>query len=263
MTPYTEAGKLLKDWRMARRLSQMELAFDANVSTRHLSCVETGKAQPGRTLLSRLSDALDIPLRERNTLLVAAGYAPGYSRIDLSDAEIAPVRTAIECILKQQEPYPAFVINRYWDALMVNEAAGRLFAALRGGGAKHGNILRQVFDPEDMRPHIANWEDVAGDLIRHLHSDIAASPADGQAQALLAEILAYPDVPDAWHKRQPDLAPLPLLTTHFHHPRGMLAFFSTITTFGTPRDITLAEIRIECLYPADNHTAEFCAGLAP
>ncbi len=262
MYPYAQVGSLVKDWRTTRRMSQMDLAFEANVSPRHLSCVETGKSQPSRMLLTRLSDALNIPLRERNAMLAAAGYAPRYSRTDLTDVEIAPVRHAIECILKQQEPYPAFVIDRYWNMLMANDAAGRLLTTVRGEPPRHQNILHQVFDPESMRGCIDNWEDVAGDLIRHLHSDIAASPADERARALLAEILAYPDIPLEWHEREPDAAPLPLLTTHFRHADGALAFFSTITTFGTPRDVTLAEIRIECLYPVDERTAAFCRTLA-
>ncbi len=262
MQPYAHVGALLRDWRVSRHLSQMDLALDAGVSTRHLSFVETGKSQPSPALLARLSDALEIPLREQNALLIAAGFAPKYSRINLMDDEIAPVRQAIECILRQQEPYPAFVIDRYWDILMANDAAGRLFAHLRSGGAKHGNILHQVFDPTDMRPFLLNWEDVASDLLQHLQSDIAGSPHDARAKALLAEIMSYPDVPKEWQHRKPGATPLPLLTTHFDDKGSPLAFFSTISTFGTPRDITLAEIRIECLFPVDDATAQKCRELA-
>ncbi len=262
MQPYAHVGALVRAWRTSRHLSQMDLALNAGVSTRHLSCVETGKSQPSPALLARLSDALSIPLREQNALLIAAGFAPKYSRIDLSDDEIAPIKQAIDCILKQQEPYPAFVINRYWDVLMVNDAAQRLFAYLREGGAKHGNILHQVFDPSDMRPHLNNWEEVASDLMRHLHNDIAGSPQDARAKALLNEIMSYPNVPEEWRHREPGTAPLPLLTTYFNDKRSTLAFFSTVSTFGTPRDVTLAEIRIECLFPADDTTACKCEALA-
>lgn len=262
MHPYVQVGSLVKDWRTTRRMSQMTLAFEANVSPRHLSYVETGKSQPSAMLLARLSDALDIPLRERNTLLTAAGYAPKYSSTSLTDRELTPVRDAIDCILKQQEPYPAFVMDRYWNVLMTNDAAGRVLGTVRGDAPKHMNILHQVFDPECMRPFVENWEDVAGDLIGHLHGDIAANPSDTAARELLADILKYPDIPTAWQEREPGKAPLPLLTTHFKHESGGLSFFSTITTFGTPRDVTLAEIRIECLYPVDAYTTEFCKKLA-
>jgi transcriptional regulator with XRE-family HTH domain len=260
-TPSAHVGALLREWRAARRWSQLDLALEAGVSARHLSYVETGKAQPSRDMVARLADALDMPLRERNALLVAAGYAPKYRETALATPEMSPVRRAIEFILQQQEPYPAFVTNRHWDLLLANGGSSRLFGLLREGGPLHPNIMRQVFDPNDMRPLLANWEEVAGDLIRHLHNEVAAAPSDAKARALLDEVLAYPGVPDRWRTREPGATPLPMLTTVFRKGDLELRFFSTITTFGTPRDVTIDELRIECMFPVDEGTADVCRKL--
>lgn len=256
------AGALLREWRAAKRLSQLDLALEVGVSPRHLSCVETGKAQPSREMVTRLADALEMPLRERNALLVAAGFAPKYRETALTTPEMTPVRRAIEFILEQQEPYPAFVTNRHWDVLLTNRGCGRLFHFLRDGERVHPNIMRQVFDPNAMRPFVANWEDVAGDLIRHLHDEVAAAPSDTKARELLDEVLAYPGVPEKWRTREPGAAPVPLLTTVFAKGDVRLTFFSALTTFGTPRDVTLDELRIECMFPVDDATAEMCRRLA-
>jgi transcriptional regulator with XRE-family HTH domain len=192
-------GDLLRQWRGARRMSQMDLALEAGISTRHLSYVETGKARPSRELVALLAGALDMPMRDRNALLVVAGYAPGYRETPLSDPQMTLVRRAVEFILAQQEPYPAFVANRHWDVLMVNAGLARVFDWLRDGVQPHGNIMRQVFDPADMRPFVENWEEVAGDLIGHLHLEAAT---DKTSRALLDEVLAYPDLPARWKRRE-------------------------------------------------------------
>jgi transcriptional regulator with XRE-family HTH domain len=261
--PPAHVGVLLRDWRAARRLSQLDLALAADVSTRHLSCVETGKSQPSRDMLMRLADALDMPLRERNALLVAAGYAARYAETALATPELDQVRRAIEFILRQQEPYPAFVLNRRWDVLMANDAALRVNRfVMRGRASAHDNMVRQIFDPADLRPAVANWEEVAGDLIRHLHDLVAATPSDHAARALLDEALAYPGVPSRWRMRELDAVPLPLLTTVLRRDAHELRFFSTITTFATSRDITLDELHIECCFPVDEATAALCRTLA-
>lgn len=256
-------GTLLREWRAARRLSQLDLALDAGLSTRHLSCVETGKAQPSRDTIARLADALEMPLRERNALLMAAGYAPKYPETALATPEMVQVRRAIEFILAQQEPYPAFVLNRRWDILMANPAAVRVNGfVMRGRASAHQNMIRQIFDPDDLRPAVANWDEVAGDLIRHLHDEVAAAPTDAAARALLDEVLAYPGVPACWRTRELGAAPSPLLTTVLRRDQHELRFFSTITTFGTPRDVTIDELHIECCFPVDDATAELCLTLA-
>ena len=256
-------GVLLREWRAARRLSQLDLALDADVSPRHLSRVETGKAQPSREMVERLADALEMPLRERNALLMAAGYAPQYPETALSTPELAQVRRAIEFILEQQEPYPAFVLNRRWDVLMANRAAARVNTyVMRDRASAHTNMIRQIFDPNDLRPAVANWEEVAGELMRHLHTEVAAAPSDAAARALLEEVLAYPGVPARWRMRELHTPPRPLLTTVLRRDDHELRFFSAITTFGTPRDVTIDELRIECCFPGDDATAELCRMLA-
>ena len=259
--PAARLGALLREWRAARRLSQLDLALEAGVSARHLSYVETGKAQPSRDMVARLADTLAMPLRERNVLLLAAGYAPDYPERALDTPELAPVRRAIELIVEHQEPYPAFVLNRRWDVLLTNRAAGRVAGFLLGG-SKHTNMVRQFFDPNDLRAVVVNWEEVAGDLVRHLHDEVAAVPSDAGAHALLEEVLRYPGVPSRWRTRDLGAAPPPLLTVHFRKGDQELRFFSTITTFGTPLDVTIDELRIECTFPADEVTAEFCRALA-
>ncbi|HXS90628.1 MAG TPA: helix-turn-helix transcriptional regulator [Steroidobacteraceae bacterium] len=256
--PTAHVGGLLREWRTTRRLSQLELALEANVSPRHLSCVETGKAQPSRDMIARLADALGMPLRERNALLVAAGFAPRYRETELTSPEMAPIRRAIEFILQHQEPYPAVVMNRHWDILLMNDSIRRILERLRPGGPRHANMLRQIFDPQDIRGVLRNWEELAIDILRHMHNQVAMAPSDTKARALLDEILAYPDVPAQWRTRELGSTPQPLLNTVFGKDDLELRFFSTITTFGTPHDVTLDELRIECSFPADDATAEFC-----
>lgn len=204
-----------------------------------------------------------MPLRECNALLMAAGYAPKYPETSLNTPGMAQIRRAIELMLAQQEPYPAFLLNRHWDILMANPAAARVANfVLRGAGSPHTNMIRQIFDPKDLRSAIVNWEDVAGDLIRHLHDVIAATPSDTVARNLLEEALAYPGVPRQWRIRDLGTAPSPLLTTVFRVDNRQLSFFSTITTFGTPRDVTIDELHIESCFPMDEATADFCRKMA-
>jgi transcriptional regulator with XRE-family HTH domain len=253
-------GALLREWRTLRRLSQLELSLQSGVSARHLSYVETGKSQPSRDMIERLADTLQMPLRERNALLIAAGYAPRYPERALTTPDLALVRDAIDLILKHQEPYPAYVFNRYLDVVMLNGAAVRFFDFLCGG-VRHTNVLHQVFDPNDVRPYIANWEEVASGLIKHLQRVIASTPSDAKARELLDAALAYPDVPTQWRGRELGAAP-PLLSVEFRKDGQSLSFFSTVATFGTPREVTLEELHIECDFPADAATAQFCRELA-
>lgn len=256
-------GALLREWRATRRLSQWDLALAAEVSARHLSYVETGKSQPSRDMVIRLADALQLPLRERNALLLAAGFAAHYPETALDAPELARIQRAIGFIIAQQEPFPAFVLNRHWDIVMANAAALRVNRfLLRGRASAHANMLRHVFDPDDLRAVLVNWEEVAGDLIRHLHGDIAAHPSDRAARALLDEALAWPGVPPHWRLRDAGQRASPLLTTVFERDGRRLQFFSSITTFATPRDITLDELRVECCFPLDDATAAFCHELA-
>ncbi|MEO8201737.1 MAG: helix-turn-helix transcriptional regulator [Gemmatimonadota bacterium] len=253
-------GALLRECRSARGLSQLALALSAGVSARHLSYVETGKAQPSREMVSRLADTLKMPLREHNVLLLAAGYAPRFPETALSTPRLSQVRHAVDYLLAKQEPFPAFVINRRWDVLLANAAADRVakFLGLKG----HSNMIRQLFDPTDIRQYVVNWEEIAGDLIGHLHGAIASSASDTEARSLLDEVLQYPGVPERWRTRDLGAEPPPLLTTVFRKNGQELRFFSTITTFGTSGDVTVDELRIKCNFPGDDATADLCRDLA-
>jgi transcriptional regulator with XRE-family HTH domain len=250
------AGALLRYWRTARHLSQLDLALETGVSARHLSCLETGRSQPSREMVLRLADALEIPLRERNALLVAGGYAPRYYETGLAAPEMAQMRSAIELILNHQEPYPAIVMDRHWDVRMGNQAAARFTRFLLGADPTDSNIIRLSLHPNGLKPVTVNWEETAGDLICHLHSQIAALPSDERAKELLEEVLGYPGIPAQWRTREIGTPATPLLTTIFRKDGVELRYFSTITTFATPHDVTLDELRIECAFPADEATAD-------
>jgi transcriptional regulator with XRE-family HTH domain len=250
-----QVGTLLRHWRAARRVSQLDLALDADVSSRHLSFVETGRSQPSREMVLRLAEALQVPLRERNSLLLAAGYAPVYRETDLGAPEMREARQAVEFILAQQEPYPAVVVDRHWNLLLANQATHRFLALfLPGPPAGPPNAMRLMFDPQGLRPFVENWEDVAAHLIERVHRDAAGAPPNAPTRALLEELLAYPGVPTRWRTPQMDRAPSPLLSIAYRKDDLRLSVFSTITTFGTPQDVTLQELRIECFFPADETT---------
>jgi len=253
--PTGHVGRLLRHWRAVRRVAQLALAVEADVSARHLSYVEGGRAQPSRQMVLRLAEALQIPLRERNTLLLAAGYAPLFRETDLNTPEMAEARRAVEFILAQQEPFAAIVLDRHWNQLMANSATRRfleLFPECVPPGP--ANSLRMMFHPQGLRPFVQGWEDVAARLIQRLHREAAANPADPKLGALLEELLGYPGVPSRWGTPDLDRPPAPLLPLCFQRGGQTLRFFSTITTFGTPQDITLQELRIECFFPADEAT---------
>jgi transcriptional regulator with XRE-family HTH domain len=256
-------GLLLREWRELRRLSQLDLAHEAAISARHLGFIETGRAQASRETVSRLADALGVSLREHNALLLAAGYAPRYAESALAEPAMARLSQAVDLILSHQEPCPAFVINRRFDVLAANAAARRVNEfVLEGWRSPHANLLRQIFDPADFRRVIANWPEVAAKFLRRLQDELTASPSDPVIRTLLDDILRYPDVPEAWRRRDLGAEPEPVLTMVFNSRAGPLRFFETITTFAAPRDVTLDELRIDCAFPADAHTAEICASLA-
>jgi transcriptional regulator with XRE-family HTH domain len=260
-------GELLQYWRRTRHLSQLALAGEAEVSARHICFLETGRARPSRDMVVLLASVLDVPLRERNALLLAAGFAPVYGESGLDEPAVGAVRAALDAILRQQEPFPAVVMNRRWDIQRSNDAATRFFSLLlgaRGGGsAGPANVLRLMFDPAGLRPHVANWEAVAEALVQRVHREAVSGVKDEATTRLLAEVLAYPGVPA--RLRKPNLqAPLiPLVAVHFHKDGRAFNFFSTVTTLGTPQDITLQELRIECFFPADADTEARARALAP
>lgn len=252
-------GPLLKQWRERRRLSQLALAVDAEISSRHLSFIETGRAQPSRDMVLLLSRVLDVPPRGRNDLLTAAGYAPVYRETGLEAPEMADVRRALDFILRQQEPYPGLVIDGHWNILMTNGGARRLmglFLDAEATAAVGGrpNAMRLFYHPRGMRPYIVNWEATAAGLIQWLHRDLARGIGDAETGRLLAELLSYPDVPQKWRTLDLDAAPVPFLAVELRKGPTRLKFFSTLTTLGVPYDITLHELRVECFFPADRES---------
>lgn len=257
----TAFGRMMREWRATRRLSQLELALRAEVSTRHLSYVETGKARPGRDLVEQLAEALEMPLRHRNSLLLAAGYAPQYRESELAAPEMALIRRAIDVTLERHEPFPAFTTNRHWDLVQANPGMIRLLGAVRPGGPGHDNIVRQIFDPQAMRPFIENWDEVAGDLLRHLHHEAAQNPADRRIRALIEEALDWSGGSLPWRRAEAP-APLPVMTTVFRVGERRLTFFSTVTQFGGASDATVEDLRIETMHPVDDETRRFCIALA-
>ena len=257
-------GPLLRRWREARHLSQLDLALDAEVSARHISFLETGRAEPSREMLLMLSNVLDIPLRERNFLLLAAGYAPVYGETSLDDPRMTQVRAAVEVILKSNEPRSALAHDRHWNIVMANAAFIR-FVTMTLGKAPVGlqpltvstmprlNMLHLLFDPNGFRKVILNWEAIAKSLLNEAYRRLAWA-RDDALKNLITEILSYPGVPARW--REPDLeAPHDLILPMELSLDGKIAkMFSTVTTVATPHDVTLQELHVEVFYPADADT---------
>jgi transcriptional regulator with XRE-family HTH domain len=253
--PKGNFGALLRRWRAIRRVSQLDLTLEAEISMRHLSCVETGRAQPSREMVVRLADALQVPLRERNLLLAAAGYAPLYRQTALDTTDMDAARFAVELLLAQQEPYPGIVVDRYWNILQMNAGMDRFLALFPTCDlVLPRNAIRLVFHPQGLRPHIENWRDVAARLIQRVHREVIANPTDEKMRRFLDELLGYPDVPNRWRAIDLDAVLPALLTINYRPKLGTLRLFATLTTFSTPQDIALQELRIESFFPADQET---------
>src|SRR3954469_16433525 len=259
----TSFGTLLRRWRDARGMSQLALATEAGISTRHLSFLETGRAQPSREMVQLLAGMLDVPFGDRNALLVSAGYAPAYGERPLSARELEPVRRALTFTLRQQEPFPALVLDGEWNIVMRNEASHRIFDLFtdRGDTGKPINVMRTVFDPRGMRKFIVNWEELAECLVHSMHRHVAATGSETMA-TLRDELLSYPGVPSRWSVPDPTVAMPPLVSMQLKKDDLSLTFFSMITTLGTPRDVTLQQLKIECFFPADTITEQLARRLA-
>jgi len=236
-------------------MSQLDLAVAAEVTPRHVSFVESGRAQPSREMVLVLARALDVPLRERNQLLLAAGYAPLYRETGVDEPSMAQVRAALDRVLAHHEPFPAVVMDRHWNIVLANKAAAAMFAWLLGGSRQPANVLRLMFDPDGLRPFVANWEQVGEALVQRVHREAVGGVPDAQTASLLRDLLAMPGVPERW--RAPDLTatPLPVLPISFRKSQLAVSYFSMVTTVGTPQDVTAQEIRLESFFPADEATA--------
>ena len=249
-------GTQLRHWRTRRRLSQLQLSLDAEVSTRHLSCVETGRALPSREMILRLAHRLDVPLRERNHLLTSAGFAPMYGARPLGDAAMASAREVIGLVLRGHDPYPALAVDRHWNVVLQNRAVALLLEGVAPALLEAPvNALRLSLHPEGLARRIVNFAAWRGHVLARLHQQRLASGEEALRE-LEAELAGYPapagapPAPDVWASEPAIVVPLVLDTS-----AGRLSFISTTTVFGTPVDITLAELALETFFPADAATA--------
>jgi transcriptional regulator with XRE-family HTH domain len=256
------AGTLLRRWRDMRGKTQLDLSIDAGISQKHISFVESGRSVPSRQTLLDLAQALEIPLRERNELLLAAGYAPVYDQSGLDGPAMKSINGALQRMLRQHEPFPAVVMDRYWNVLLTNDATQRFLNCFIDASVRQGqrNLLHLMFDPARMRPFIANWPQAARSLIARVHGEALGHIIDLNTKRLLDELSKYPGVAPEW--RTPTHADtLPVIPLAFTKGEVTLNYFSMITTVGTPQTVAAEELRIECMYPADEATEQAHARL--
>lgn len=262
-TPPNDLGVLMRHWRDVRGISQLDLSFNAGVSQRHISFIESGRSVPSRQMLMDIAQALDIPLRERNTLLLAAGYAPMYADAAWNAREMQSVTNALGRMLRQHEPFPALVMDRYWNVLMTNEAAPRFFNCFIDMAARKGprNMLHLVFDPDGMRPFVSDWQTVADSLIQRVYRESVGRVIDDRTRELLDALRAYPGVEESREPGRPEsaagaasAAAMPVIPIGFVKNGYVMKYFSMVATVGTPQTIAAQELRLECMFPADDET---------
>jgi transcriptional regulator with XRE-family HTH domain len=255
--PSETFAERLRWWREHRGHSQLAMAGRAGVSQRHLSFLELGRASPSREMVDRLAAALDIPLRQHNALLLAAGFAPEWRQRDLGAPDLAEVASALDYMLAQQEPYPAVVVDRHWNLLKANTGAVRLVEFLVGPIAPGTpiNLADALVAPDVLRPYLTNWAEVVRHFIRSVEADAAA---DGlvETAALLERLMGYRGVRAALSAGRSTADNGPVLAMHFRKQDTSLRLFTTIATLGTPQDVTLQELRIECFFPMDDAAAK-------
>jgi transcriptional regulator with XRE-family HTH domain len=246
-------GDQLREWRQLRRRSQMDLALDADISARHLSFIETGRSRPSRDMVLLLAQELDVPLRERNAMLLAAGFAPVYGEHSLDDSELAVARRAIDIVLRGHEPYPALAIDRHWNLVAANRAVGPLIASAAPELLEPPiNVLRLSLHPKGLAPLISNMAEWRAHILERLKRQVVAT-ADTVLGELFEELRSYPASDGAAGETEIGGVLIPL---RLASPIGELSFLTTTTVFGTPMDVTLAELAIESFFPADEATSE-------
>ena len=251
----TELGRLLRRWRSLRGRSQLDLALEAGISQRHLSFVESGRSTPGRQKLVDLAEALDVPLRDRNALLLAAGYAPIYVEHGWNEPQMRSITGAVERLLRQQEPFPAFLMDRYWNVLATNDATPRFFGQFVDLAARKGprNVLHLMFDPAGMRPFIRDWDRVARTLIERVHREAVGRVIDERTSELLDALASYEG---AGGGSAGPADALPMIPLSFEKDGVVLDYFSIVSTVGTPTTISAQELRLECMFPVDDATEQ-------
>ena len=256
--PERELGGFLRYWRQQRGKSQLDLSLDAGVSQRHISFVESGRSVPSRDTLIAIAEALDVPLRERDALLLAAGYAPIYSDRAFDAVEMQSLTNAVERMLRQHDPFPAIVMDRYWNVLMTNDSSPRFFGSFVDLSRQRSprNLLHLMFDPHGMRPFVHDWESVARGLIQRVHRESVGRVVDEKTRQLLADLGRYPGVKPEWRSPAvPSIARVvPVISYSFLREDQVLNYFSLVTTVGSPAAIAAEEMRIECIFPADPKT---------
>lgn len=258
----TPVGELIRDWRQRRRLTQMDLALDAEISPKHLSFMETGRSRPSRQMVLHLAEQMEVPLRERNAMLVAAGFAPVFPERSLDAPDLAAARRAVDLVLKGHEPYPALVVDRYWNLISANAAiAPFLGAAASELLVSPVNVLRLTLHPMGLASKIVNLTEWRNHLLERLKRQIDAT-ADAALQALHDELKAYPAPPAAVGARHGDDLGGVAVPMRLQTELGVLSFIGTVTVFGTPTDVTLSELALETFFPADDFTAKALHSLA-
>jgi len=252
------AGALIREWRQRRRLSQLDLALDAEISQRHLSFIESGRARPSRGMVLRLAEQMDVPLRQRNRLLIAAGYAPSFGERKLDDPALKPALAAVEQVLKGHEPFPAMAVDKGWNMLKANASVSRLLEGIEDPALllePPVNVLRLSLHPKGLAPRIVNLGEWRTHLLERLRLQIENS-GDPGLQALEKELTSYPG-PATPEPHEPDAAHNIAVPLRVRMGDQVLSFISTITVFGTPLDVTLSELAIESFFPADAGTADY------
>lgn len=263
MNTVRHVGDMVREWRQRRRMSQLDLALEADISTRHLSFLETGRSQPSREMVLLLAEKLDMPLREQNIMLVAAGFAPLYSERSLDDPALKSMRAAVDLVLKGHEPYPALAVDRHWSLVSANEALLALVDGVDPALLKPPvNVLRLSMHPAGLARRVVNFTQWRDHLVARLHRQVDLT-GDAVLAALIDELRSYP-IPDTAARTpttQPDYAGV-IVPLRLKAGEGVLTLFSTTTVFGTPVDVTLSELAIEAFFPADAETAQALGDLA-
>jgi transcriptional regulator with XRE-family HTH domain len=261
MSQHQSFASSLRWWRRHRGLSQLDLAGRTAISQRHLSFMELGRAAPSRDMVMRLATALDVPLRQHNALLIAAGFAPVWRQTDLAAPELSEIHRALDFMLAQQEPFPAVAVDRHWNLLRSNSGAVRLVEFLVGPLPPDTpiNLADALVAPDVLRPHLVNWAEVVRYFVRSVEAD-AAADGTPETAALHERLIAYQGVREALTAAPTEAAVTPVLAMHFRKGGTSVRLFTTIATLGTPQDITLQELRIECFFPIDDATANILHG---
>lgn len=259
----TNAGTMIREWRQRRRMSQLDLALDAEISQRHLSFVESGRSKPSREMVLKLAEHMAVPLRQRNRLLMAAGFAPSYGERPLDDPALKPALAAVELVLKGHEPFPAIAVDKGWNMVLANAAIAPFLAGVEDAGLLQPpvNVLRLSLHPNGLAPRIVNLDQWRTHLIERLRLQIDAS-ADPALEALERELVAYPGRSRGAGRGAYDAAVNVAVPLQLRMEDRILSFISTITVFGTPLDVTLSELAIESFFPADAETGEALRALA-